>query len=68
MMSYGFGTLGLHRISADTTSANPASWRVMERLGMRCEAHLLEAEHRDGEWSDYYIYGILADEWQNIEQ
>ena len=63
LISYGFAVLGLHRISADTTSTNPASWRVMERLGMRREAHLKEAEYRDGEWIDYFIYGILADEW-----
>lgn len=68
LLAYGFETLGLHRISADTTSANPASWRLMERLGMRREAHLREAEFRDGEWVDYYIYAILADEWQNVEK
>ena len=68
LFSYGFMVLGLHRISADTTSANPASWRLMERLGMRREAHLREAEFRDGEWIDYFIYGILADEWQNMDK
>ena len=67
LLSYGFETLGLHRISADTTSANPASWKLMERLGMRREANLREAEFREGEWIDYYIYGILADEWENTE-
>jgi RimJ/RimL family protein N-acetyltransferase len=54
----------MHRISADTTSANPDSWKVMERLGMRCEAQLREAEFRDGYWIDYYIFGVLAAEWK----
>jgi RimJ/RimL family protein N-acetyltransferase len=62
-MAYGFTSLGLHRISADTTSPNVASWRLMERLGMRREAHLREAEFRDGEWIDYFIYAILVHEW-----
>ena len=66
LLTYGFEMLGLHRISADTTSANPASQRVMERLGMRREAHLIEAELRDDEWIDYYIYAILAGEWENF--
>jgi RimJ/RimL family protein N-acetyltransferase len=35
----------------------------MERLGMRREAHLREAEFRDGEWIDYFIYAILVHEW-----
>jgi RimJ/RimL family protein N-acetyltransferase len=67
LLSYGFGAVGLHRISADTSSGIPASWRLMERLGMRREANLREAEFREGEWIDYYIYGILADEWKNRE-
>jgi RimJ/RimL family protein N-acetyltransferase len=65
LMTYGFASLGLHRIYATTSSANPGSWRVMERLGMRREAHLREAECRDGEWLDILIYGILAAEWQS---
>jgi RimJ/RimL family protein N-acetyltransferase len=64
LVAYGFTSLGLHRIYATTSSANPGSWRVMERLGMRPEAHLREAECRDGEWLDILIYGILAAEWQ----
>jgi RimJ/RimL family protein N-acetyltransferase len=64
LIEYGFDRYGMHRISADTTSANPDSWKVMERLGMRCEAQLREAEFRDGEWIDYYVYGVLAAEWK----
>ena len=64
LIEYGFDRHGMHRISADTTSANPDSQKVMERLGMRCEAQLREAEFRDGEWIDYYIYGVLAAEWK----
>jgi RimJ/RimL family protein N-acetyltransferase len=32
---------------------------------MRKEAHLQEAELRDGEWIDVLIYAILADEWRS---
>ena len=64
LITYGFASLGLHRIYATTSSVNPGSWRVMERLGMRREAQLREAECRDGEWVDVLIYGILAAEWQ----
>ena len=64
LMNYGFETLGLHRIHAETSSANVDSWRVMERLGMRPEARLREAVQEDGAWADTLIYGILADEWR----
>ncbi len=40
-----------------------ASWRVMEKLGMRREAHFVKDAFRKGEWRDSYLYAILADEW-----
>jgi RimJ/RimL family protein N-acetyltransferase len=64
LVSYGFGSLGLHRIEASTSNHNPDSRRVMERLGMTREACLREAEQRDGQWVDLVIYGILAHEWR----
>jgi RimJ/RimL family protein N-acetyltransferase len=63
LVMYGFSELDLHRIYAKTSNINTASWKVMERVGMRKEAHLREAEFRDGEWIDVLIYAILADEW-----
>lgn len=65
LISYGFDVLELHRIYAETTDKNVASWRVMERLGMRKEACLKEAESRDGKWLDSLAYGILAQEWSD---
>jgi RimJ/RimL family protein N-acetyltransferase len=64
LMTYGFVTLGLHRIYATTSNINTSSWQLMERLGMRREGQLREAEFRDGEWIDVLIYGILDREWQ----
>jgi RimJ/RimL family protein N-acetyltransferase len=63
LMMYGFSELDLHRIYAKTSSINTASWKVMERVGMRKEAHFQEAEVRDGEWIDVLIYAVLADKW-----
>jgi RimJ/RimL family protein N-acetyltransferase len=65
LMDYGFKTLGLHRIHADTSSDNLASWRLMERLGMRREALLRECACEEGKWVDKYIYGMLVDEWRD---
>lgn len=63
LITYSFNVLGLHRVHATTSHINTASWAVMERLGMRREAHLREAEFRDGQWLDVLIYGILEHEW-----
>jgi RimJ/RimL family protein N-acetyltransferase len=59
LLRLGFEELGLHRIVAESDRRNGASVRVMERLGMRFEAHLRESELQDGEWIDNVVYAIL---------
>lgn len=68
LMTYAFNELGLHRIYAITSNVNIPSWKLMERLGMRKEAHLRENELRDGQWIDQFIYAILVSEWFEQEQ
>jgi RimJ/RimL family protein N-acetyltransferase len=59
-----FEQLGLRRVTAECFSDNTASWRLMERLGMRREAHAVrDSLHRSGEWLDGYTYAMLRDEW-----
>lgn len=64
MVVHGFGDLGLHRIWADCDPRNPGSWRVLEKIGMRREGHLLENAWVKGEWVDSLIYAILDREWR----
>lgn len=64
LLRVGFEDLGLHRIRAGADPRNVASIRVMERLGMRREAHLVQSEHIKGEWVDEVIYAILESEWR----
>jgi len=65
LLTFGFDTLGLHRISASTSRDNIRSWLLMERIGMRREAHFKQSEFVNGEWQDEFIYGILAEEWHS---
>lgn len=62
-IDYAFTELGLHRIYAETTADNTASWKVMERLGMRREARFREMVRGDGRWQDLVIYAVLEYEW-----
>jgi RimJ/RimL family protein N-acetyltransferase len=64
MLGLGFEGLGLHRIAGRCDARNTASARVMERNGMRREAHLVENEFVKGEWTDELIYAILRPEWE----
>jgi hypothetical protein len=46
---------------------NEASWRLMERVGMRREQHAVaESLHRSGAWLDGLGYALLADEWRGL--
>jgi RimJ/RimL family protein N-acetyltransferase len=64
MLRVGFETYGLHRIVGRLDARNDGSARVLERLGMRREAHFRENEFFKGEWADEVVYAILADEWR----
>lgn len=63
MLALGFDDLGLHRIIGRLDGRNTASARVLERLGMRREAHLVENEIVKGEWTDELVYAMLDREW-----
>jgi len=59
-----FERLGLHRVIANLDARNVASVALCRRLGMREEAHHLEDMWSKGEWTDSYIYAVLAREWR----
>ncbi|HWE57694.1 MAG TPA: GNAT family protein [Acidimicrobiales bacterium] len=67
LLRYCFDELGIHRVVANCFIDNDASWRLMERVGMRREFHAIaESLHRSGRWLDTVMYAILADEWHEV--
>lgn len=63
LLRIGFEDAGLHRIVGRCDAENTASASLMERLGMRQEAHFRENELIKGAWSDELVYAMLANEW-----
>lgn len=63
MLRVGFEELGLHRIIGRCDARNRPSAALMERLGMRREAHLVHNEMFKGEWADELVFAMLEDEW-----
>jgi RimJ/RimL family protein N-acetyltransferase len=63
LVDLAFDHLGLHRVSARLDGRNDRSAALLERLGLRREAHLRENEWVKGEWTDELIYAVLAEEW-----
>lgn len=61
-----FEDIGVRRVIAQCFADNTASWKLMERLGMRREQHTKQDSlHRSGRWLDGMMYALLADEWVN---
>ena len=63
MLRIAFEDLKLHRVIGRTEARNVGSARVLEKLGMRLEAHLVENEWVKGEWQSELDFAILDREW-----
>jgi RimJ/RimL family protein N-acetyltransferase len=63
-LDYLFGPLGKHRVFGSADPQNEASLRLMERVGMRREAHFRESLWFKGAWADDVICAILDREWR----
>ena len=55
---------GIHRVIADCDVRNVASAALLERVGLRREAMHRKSAWFKGEWTDEYVYAVLADEWR----
>lgn len=64
LAAFGFDTLRLHRIYGRCDARNLPSARVMERLGMRREAHFRHHAIFKGDWDEELVFAILEDEWR----
>lgn len=72
LLRYAFEQLGARRVTAGCALQNPASWRLLERLGLRREGvqrqRLWFKRDRDGrpEWLDSCLYAMLRPEWERL--
>lgn len=64
MLTLAFQGLGWHRITGSCDARNQQSAPLMERLGMRREAHFVQNALVKGEWTDELIHAILDHEWE----
>ncbi len=68
LFDLAFGEADLHRVYARCDAANTPSWGLMERLGMRREAHFREHGLFKGGWDEEFYYAILRREWLSLRQ
>jgi RimJ/RimL family protein N-acetyltransferase len=68
VVRYGFEGLGLHRIHAEHLGSNPASGRVMQKIGMGYEGTRPEHHKKWGAYEDAVEYGLLARDWRGLRR
>jgi RimJ/RimL family protein N-acetyltransferase len=63
LLDYLYRDLNLHRVQAECDVENLSSAKLLERLGMRREAHFVDSLWFKGRWASEYWYGLLQREW-----
>ena len=58
-----FPTFGLHRVVAVTDALNTPAAGLLERVGLRREAHFVDNVFFKGAWGSEYLYAVLEREW-----
>jgi RimJ/RimL family protein N-acetyltransferase len=67
ILRYAFETVRLNRVSARHLARNPASGRVLEKIGMSREGCLRQDNKKWDIFEDVVVHGILAAEWADVQ-
>ena len=67
LLKFCFEDLNLRRVTARCDAENSGSFRIMEKIGMRCEGLFFEArpanKASDKKYGDEVLYAILKSDW-----
>ncbi|MCM3338781.1 GNAT family N-acetyltransferase [Paenibacillus sp. MER TA 81-3] len=66
VMAFGFGFLGLHKMWAAAMTSNPASAKVIEKLGMKQEGMFREHVLKWDRFEDLVYYDMLKSEYEAL--
>lgn len=66
VLEFGFQELDLHRIYAHHMTRNPASGKVLTKIGMKHEGRVRESIVKWDEFEDIDLYGILKSEFKSV--
>jgi RimJ/RimL family protein N-acetyltransferase len=65
LLDHAFPAYGLHRVHAVTDALNAPAAALLERVGLRREAHLVENVWFKGAWGSEYLFAVLEREWES---
>lgn len=63
-IAFGFDSLNLHRIMANTIPANDRSAAVLQRLGFVREGYARDYLYLAGRWQDHILTALTNDRWE----
>src|SRR5690606_3665873 len=63
MIDFAFAS-GMHRVAAQMDARNAASAKRAQRVGMTLEATHRQHWFSKGEWTDTWVFAVLADDWR----
>ncbi|KPV42945.1 GNAT family N-acetyltransferase [Alicyclobacillus ferrooxydans] len=64
LLRFAFDELNLRRIQLTVFAYNKGAVHLYESLGFLREGTFRKFLHRDGDYHDMYLYGLLRQEWQ----
>ncbi|ANO51596.1 hypothetical protein BA177_10635 [Woeseia oceani] len=64
VVDFGFAECRLHRVHAVHLPRNPASGRVLQKIGMQQEGVQREHTCKNDVYEDLVLYGVLQRQWQ----
>lgn len=63
VVRFGFEHMNLNRVEADVSAENPASVRVLEKMGFQLEGRQRQQYFQDAAFHDLLMYGLLRGEF-----
>lgn len=66
ILRYAFSELALVRVHSCHVTRNPASGRVLAKIGMRHEGRRRQHVKKWGKTEDLELYGVLKQEWEEF--
>jgi len=64
IIAFGFARMGLNRIEADADARNPASARVLEKVGFKREGLQREQFYENGDFNDLMLFALLRKDYK----
>ena len=63
LLDHAFGPLGLHRVWVEVPEYNKPGLQMCQHVGFVMEGHLRKTHHKNNEWFDSSVLGLLSEEY-----